>query len=118
MKKKDFVTFYLHFFLTYFRLKMCIQCTLKQRIDECSNSVEREAIETLLSIGNVLNSKDYCEVYKSRQTGSTKTCIQPTPSPKKESKLAMVSSYITFIQKKALNFLMKNKICCLTIWAK
>ncbi|VDI20528.1 uncharacterized protein LOC143051798 [Mytilus galloprovincialis] len=69
---------------------MCIQCTLKQRIDECSNSVEREAIETLLSIGNVLNSKDYCEVYKARQTGSTKTCIQPTPSPKKESKLAML----------------------------
>ncbi|CAG2234812.1 KLF10_11 [Mytilus edulis] len=72
------------------RLKMCIQCTLKQRIDECSNSVEREAIETLLSIGNVLNSKDYCEVYKARQSGSTKTCIQPTPSPKKESKLAML----------------------------
>jgi hypothetical protein len=34
-------------------INMCIQCTLKQRIDESSNTVEREAIETLLSIGNV-----------------------------------------------------------------
>ncbi|CAC5356370.1 KLF10_11 [Mytilus coruscus] len=39
---------------------------------------------------NVLNSKDYCEVYKARQTGSMKTCREPTPSPKKESKLAML----------------------------
>lgn len=72
---------------------MCIQCTLKQRIDESSNTVEREAIETLLSIGNVLNSKDYCPVYKALQEATANgKPSESTPTPRKESKLAMVSS--------------------------
>lgn len=70
-------------------INMCIQCTLKQRIDESSNTVEREAIETLLSIGNVLNSKDYCPVYKALQEANGKPS-ESIPTPRKESKLAML----------------------------
>jgi hypothetical protein len=73
-------------------INMCIQCTLKQRIDESSNTVEREAIETLLSIGNVLNSKDYCTVYKALQEAPANgKPSESIPTPRKESKLAMVS---------------------------
>lgn len=70
---------------------MCIQCTLKQRIDQCSNAVEREAIETLLSIGNVLNLKDYCPAYKALQTAkANEKPAETCATPKKESKLAML----------------------------
>ena len=74
--------------------RMCIQCTLKQRIAGCSNAVEREAIETLLSIGNVLNSNDCCPAYKASQgacSAGVKSTQSSPPTPRKESKLAMVS---------------------------
>lgn len=71
---------------------MCIQCALKQGTENCESTVEREAIETLLSIGNVLNAKDYCPAYKTYQANSSlnrNDCSIGKPL-KKESKLAML----------------------------